>query len=62
MTDVGTVGRAGLNDAAIGEALRRAAASAQQVYLRAGLSMPVWRGGRLTWLNARDVERSTQKT
>jgi hypothetical protein len=57
MTSSGSVQHASLSEAAIDEALRRAAAAARQQYVRAALSMPVWRGGRLTWLNPSDAAR-----
>jgi hypothetical protein len=37
------------------EALRRAVAAARCEYVRAGLSMPVWRLGRLMWIEPTEL-------
>lgn len=42
---------------AVEEALQRAAQAARREYVRAGLSMPVWRCGRLVWVEPSDLER-----
>jgi hypothetical protein len=57
MTDLVSVEHPRLSEVAIDDALRRAAVSARQQYVRAGLSMPVWRGGRVVWLKSGDVVR-----
>lgn len=41
----------------VDEALRRAAAAARREYVRAGLSMPVWRIGRLMWIQPAELQR-----
>jgi hypothetical protein len=44
-------------DQAIEEALQLAAAAARREYVRAGLSMPVWRQGQLVWIEASELAR-----
>jgi hypothetical protein len=39
------------------EALQRAAVAARREYVRAGLAMPVWRGGRLVWIEPNELEQ-----
>jgi len=55
MTDSGTLRHLDADGAAIDEALRRAAAAARREYVRAGLSMPVWRSGRLVWIEPTEL-------
>ena len=38
-------------------ALERAAVAARREYVRAGLSMPVWRGGRLVWIEPTELKQ-----
>jgi hypothetical protein len=57
MTDSGTLGHEIADRSVIDEALRRAAAAARREYVRAGLSMPVWRGGRLVWIEPTELKR-----
>jgi hypothetical protein len=42
---------------AVEEALRRSASRARREYVRAGLSMPVWRSGRLVWVKPTELKR-----
>jgi hypothetical protein len=44
-------------DQAIEEALVKAAAAARREYLRAALSMPVWRRGHLVWVEPVELVR-----
>jgi hypothetical protein len=39
------------------EALERAAVAARREYVRAGLSMPVWRSGRLVWIEPTELKQ-----
>jgi len=55
MADSGTIRHFIADGRAIDEALRRAAAAARREYVRAGLSMPVWRGGRLWWVEPTEL-------
>ena len=57
MTDSGTVRNVMVNRGAVDEGLRRAAAAARREYLRAGLSMPVWRSGRLVWVEPTELKQ-----
>ena len=57
MTDSGTVRHVIADRSVIDEALRRAAAAARREYLRAGLSMPVWRSGHLVWIEPSELEQ-----
>ena len=41
---------------AVEQALRRAAAAARREYVRAGLSMPVWRRGEVVWIEPAELE------
>ena len=45
------------NGGSVQHALRRAAAAARREYVRAGLSMPVWRSGRLAWIHPTELQR-----
>ena len=56
MTESDRIGQA-IANGAVEDALRRAAESARCVYLRAGLSMPVWRHGRVVWIEPAELER-----
>jgi len=47
MLDSGNTRRLLADSGTVDAALRRAAAAARREYVRAGLSMPVWRSGRL---------------
>jgi len=42
---------------AVDEALRQAAMAARLEYVRAGLSMPVWRGGCLVWVEPTELKQ-----
>jgi hypothetical protein len=57
MADSGTVHHVITNGRGVDEALRLAAATARREYVRAGLSMPVWRGGCLVWVEPNELER-----
>lgn len=57
MTDSGTVCKVMANRGAVDEGLRRAAAAARREYLQAGLSMPVWRSGRLVWVEPTELKQ-----
>ena len=61
MTDAGTAEHAIPNDGVVREALSRAAALARREYVRAGLSMPVWRSGRLVWIKPPELQRYDSK-
>ena len=56
MTETDRVGQAIANGVAE-DALQRAAESARRAYVRAGLSMPVWRNGHLVWIEPAELER-----
>jgi hypothetical protein len=45
------------NSSAVDEALQRAAVATRLEYVRAGLSMPVWRGGRLVWVEPSELKQ-----
>jgi hypothetical protein len=57
MADSGTVRQLIANGGAVDEALRKAAAAARREYVRAGLSMPVWRRGRLVWVEPTELKQ-----
>lgn len=57
MADSGTIQHVIANGRAVDEALRQAAMAARLEYVRAGLSMPVWRGGRLVWVEPNELEQ-----
>jgi hypothetical protein len=54
--------RQAVDNGAVEDALWRAAASAQRAYVRAGLSMPVWRDGRLVWIEPAELEQYDAET
>jgi len=56
MTVSDRVGQA-IANGAVEAALRRAAESARRVYVRAGLSLPVWRDGHLLWIEPDELEQ-----
>jgi hypothetical protein len=57
MTDSGTIQHVIADGRAVDEALRRAAVAARREYVRAGLSMPVWRRGRLVWVEPTELKQ-----
>ena len=57
MADSGTAWQVIADGGAVEEALRRAAAAARREYVRAGLSMPVWRSGRLVWIEPTELKQ-----
>jgi len=57
MADSGMVRHVMTDGSSVDEALQRAAAAATREYVRAGLSMPVWRGGRLVWIEPAWLKR-----
>jgi hypothetical protein len=57
MADSGTVRHVIADKSAVTEALRRASAEARREYVRAGLSMPVWRSGRLVWVEPTELKQ-----
>jgi hypothetical protein len=57
MADTGTVQHVMANGNSVEKALQRAAMAARREYVRAGLSMPVWRGGRLVWVETAELAR-----
>jgi hypothetical protein len=57
MTESGTIRQLIATGRAVDDALWRAAAAARREYVRAGLSMPVWRTGRLVWVTPTELER-----
>jgi len=57
MADSGTVRHVIADSDVVDEALRRAAVAARREYVRAGLSMPVWRSGRLVWIEPTELEQ-----
>jgi hypothetical protein len=57
MADSGTIRHVITDGRVIDEALRRAAVAARREYVRAGLSVPVWRGGRLVWIEPAELKQ-----
>ena len=57
MSDSDTIRQLIADGRAIDEALRQAAMAARFEYVRAGLSMPVWRGGRLVWVEPNELKQ-----
>jgi hypothetical protein len=57
MANSGTVRNLMADGSSVEEALQRAAEAATREYVRAGLSMPVWRGGRLVWIEPTELEQ-----
>ena len=57
MDDSGTDAHLIADRGAVDEALRRAAAAARREYVRAGLSMPVWRRGRVVWVEPTELKQ-----
>ena len=57
MADSGTVGQVMADGSSVEKALERAAVAARREYVRAGLSMPVWRGGRLVWIEPTELKQ-----
>jgi len=56
MSDSRDIGRIFEEGSAIDEALARAALAARREYVKAGLSMPVWRDGQLVWVAPGDLD------
>jgi hypothetical protein len=57
MANSGTVRNILADGSSVEEALQRAAMAARREYVRSGLSMPVWRGGRLVWVKPTELEQ-----
>ena len=57
MADTGTVQHVMANGNSVDKALQRAAMAARREYVRARLSMPVWRSGRLVWIEPSELEQ-----
>jgi hypothetical protein len=57
MAESGTVRHVIADSSAVDEALRQAAMAARREYVRAGLSMPVWRSGRLEWIEPTELKQ-----
>jgi hypothetical protein len=57
MADSRTVQQLVADGSVVDEALRRAAAAARREYVRAGLSMPVWRSGHLLWIEPTELKQ-----
>jgi hypothetical protein len=55
MAESSTVQQLVADGGVVDEALRRAAVAARREYVRAGLSMPVWRRGRLVWVEPTEL-------
>jgi hypothetical protein len=55
MANSGTVRNVLADGSSVEEALQRAAVAARREYVRSGLSMPVWRGGRLVWVEPTEL-------
>src|SRR5207248_2629266 len=56
MADSGTVRLVMTDGISVEEALRRSAAAARREHVRAGLSMPVWRSGRMVWIEPTELQ------
>lgn len=56
MANSATVRNILADGSSVEEALERATEAATGEYVRAGLSMPVWRGGRLVWVEPTELE------
>ena len=57
MADADTVRNVLADGSSVEEALQRAAVAALREYVRSGLSMPVWRAGRLVWVEPTELEQ-----
>jgi hypothetical protein len=57
MAEPGTVHYVMTDGRAVDEALQRVAVAARREYMRAGLSMPVWRKGRLVWVEPTELKQ-----
>ena len=57
MVSSGTVRNVMADGSSVEEALQRAAVAARREYVRAGLAMPVWRGGRLVWIEPNELKQ-----
>jgi len=50
------ISKAFRDGAVIDDAVRRAGEAAIREYVRTGMSMPVWRRGRVVWIPAEELE------
>jgi hypothetical protein len=57
MADSSTIRQVIADGGVVAGALRQAAAAARREYVRAGLSMPVWRGGGLVWVEPTELKQ-----
>jgi hypothetical protein len=57
MTDSVDIHEAFADGRLIDDAMCRAAQAARGEYIRAGLSMPVWRDGQVVWIEPAELQR-----